>query len=229
MMGVYLSTLRNQKEDPVTGRNADQNYAREVMQLFTIGLHELNADGTPKPGPVDTYGDADIEGLAKVFTGWSWYAGANLADRTDRRFQGLDGHLERDWRPMQSYPKFHSTSEKRFLGTVIPAGAAANPEADLKVALDRLFQHPNVGPFIGRQLIQRMVTSNPSPAYVARVAAAFADDGRGVRGDMKAVLRAILLDWEARSTDVLSQPGYGKVREPIVRFVAMLRALRQTQ
>jgi uncharacterized protein (DUF1800 family) len=223
MMGVYLSTLRNQKEDPVTGRNADQNYAREVMQLFTIGLHELNADGTAKPGPVDTYSDADIEGLAKVFTGWSWYAGANLADRTDRRFQGLDGHLERDWRPMQSYAKFHSTSEKRFLGTVIPASGTSNPEADLKVALDRLFQHPNVGPFIGRQLIQRMVTSNPSPAYVARVATAFADNGRGVRGDMKAVWRAILLDPEAR-TYQSGSTIFGKPREPILRLSHFLRA-----
>ena len=223
MMGLYLSTLRNQKEDPLTGRNADQNFAREVMQLFTIGLHELNADGTTKPGPVDTYSDADIEGLAKVFTGWSWYAGPSAADRTDRRFQGLDGHLERDWRPMQPYPKYHSTSEKRFLGAVIPASTQSNPEADLKVALDRLFQHPNTGPFIGRQLIQRLVTSNPSPQYVARVAAAFADNGRGVRGDMKALWRAILLDPEARTY----QPAhtiFGKPREPLLRLSHFLRA-----
>lgn len=223
MMGIYLSTLRNQKEDPATGRNADQNFARESMQLFTLGLHELNADGSEKgTSPVDTYSAADVEGLAKVFTGWSWYAGPNASDRTDRRFLGLDAHAERDWRPMQPYDRFHSTSEKKFLGVTIPAGATS-AEADLKVALDRLFNHPNVGPFVGRQLIQRFVTSNPSPAYVARVAAVFANNGQGVRGDLKAVLRAVLLDTEARTFSP-ANAAYGKPREPLVRLAHFMRA-----
>jgi uncharacterized protein (DUF1800 family) len=227
MMGIYLSTLRNQKEDPATGRNADQNFARESMQLFTLGLHELNADGSEKgASPVDTYSAADVEGLAKVFTGWSWYAGSNAADRTDRRFLGLDAHAERDWRPMQAYDRFHSTSEKKFLGVTIPAGSTS-AEADLKVALDRLFNHPNVGPFVGRQLIQRFVTSNPSPAYVARVAAVFANNGQGVRGDLKAVLRAVLLDTEAR-TWTPSNAAYGKPREPLVRLAHFMRAFNAT-
>ncbi|WP_157604279.1 DUF1800 family protein [Rhizobacter sp. Root1221] len=223
MMGVYLSTLRNQKEDAAAGRNADQNFAREAMQLFTIGLHELNTDGTLKGGvATDTYTTADIEGLAMVFTGWSWYAGPNAGDRTDRRFQGLDPHADRDWRPMQAYAKFHSTSEKTFLGTTIPAGSSS-AEADMKVALDRLFNHPNVGPFFGRQLIQRLVTSNPSPAYVGRVASAFNNNGAGVRGDMKAVVRAVLLDPEARTWQPTAAT-FGKPREPVLRLAHFMRA-----
>ena len=223
MMGVYLSALRNRKEDAATGRHPDQNFAREVMQLFSIGLHELNSDGTLQGGvATETYSTADVEGLAKVFTGWSWYAGPNLADRTDRRFEGLDAHPDREWRPMQAYAKFHSSSEKTFLGTTIPAGSST-AEADMKVALDRLFAHPNVGPFFGRQLIQRLVTSNPSPAYVGRVAGAFNDNGSGVRGDMKAVVRAVLLDPEAR-TYPPSNTAFGKPREPVLRLAHFMRA-----
>ncbi len=228
MMGVYLSSLRNQKEDPVSGRVADENFAREIMQLFTIGLYELNNDGSHKGGtPVETYSHADVQGLAKVFTGWSWYAGPGLGDRTDRRFLGQDPHLERDWRPMQFYAKFHSTSEKKFLGVTIPASTVPDGPGDLKIALDRLFNHPNVGPFIGRQLIQRLVTSNPSPAYVGRVAAAFNNNGSGVRGDMKAVFRAVLLDTEARTYNA-SSPSYGKLREPLLRLAHLLRAFKAT-
>ena len=225
MMGVYLSALRNRKEDLATGRQPDQNFAREVMQLFSIGLHELNNDGTLKGGvATETYGTTDVEGLAKVFTGWSWYAGTNPADRTDRRFDGLDPHPEREWRPMQAYAKFHSASEKTFLGTTIPAGPST-AEADMKVALDRLFAHPNVGPFFGRQMIQRLVTSNPSPAYVGRVASAFNDNGSGVRGDMKAVVRAVLLDPEARSYQP-SNTAFGKPREPVLRLAHFMRAFK---
>jgi uncharacterized protein (DUF1800 family) len=226
MMGVYLTHLRNQKEDIATGRVPDENYAREVMQLFSIGLYELNNDGTLRNGtPTETYTHADIQGLAKVFTGFSWYAGPNLADRTNRRFFGNDAHADRDWQPMQAYHAFHSTSEKRFLGRTIAASGAANADADLRIALDTLFNHPNVGPFIGKQLIQRLVTSNPSPAYVGRVAAAFNNNGLGVRGDMKAVWRAILLDPEARNPD-LASPSYGKVREPVLRLSHFLRAFK---
>lgn len=223
MMGLYLSHLRNQKEDPSRGRVPDENYAREVMQLFTIGLYELNLDGTvrldSRNEPIETYTNDDVTGLAKVFTGWSW-AGP---DKSDTRFFGGNASADRAVLPMQSYPKYHSTSEKRFLGTVIAEQASADPEASLRVALDRLFSHPNVGPFIGKQLIQRMVTSNPSPAYVARVASAFNDNGSGVRGDMKAVIRAVLLDPEARSP-LPGATDYGKLREPVLRIAHWLRA-----
>lgn len=226
MMGVYLTSLRNQKEDAASGRVADENYAREIMQLFSIGLYELNDDGTLRGGtPTETYTHDDIKGLAKVFTGWSWYAGPNTADRTNRRFFGGDAHADRDWRPMQAYNQYHSTSEKRFLGRVIPANATPDAEADLRIALDTLFNHHNVGPFLGKLLIQRMVTSNPSPAYVGRVAAAFNNNGRGVRGDMKAVWRAILLDPEARNPN-LDSNSYGKVREPVLRLSHFLRAFK---
>jgi uncharacterized protein (DUF1800 family) len=225
MMGIYLTHLRNQKEDLVSGRVPDENYAREVMQLFTIGLYELNADGSTRGStPTETYTHDDIQGLAKVLTGFSWYAGPNLADRTNRRFFGSDPHVDRDWQPMQAYNQYHSTSEKRFLGRTIAAGTA-NAEADLRIALDTIFNHPNVGPFFCKQLIQRMVTSNPSPAYVGRVAARFNNNGMGVRGDMRAVFRAILLDPEARSPN-LASTSYGKVREPILRLSHFLRAFK---
>jgi uncharacterized protein (DUF1800 family) len=218
MMGLYLSHIRNQKESG--SRVPDENFAREVMQLFSIGLYELNQDGTPKLAggkPIETYSSDDIAGLAKVFTGWSW-AGP---DKSNNRFFGANPDPDRDWRPMQSYPQYHSGSEKQFLGTVVASGAS--PEASLKIALDRLFQHPNVGPFIGRQLIQRLVTSNPSPQYVARVAAAFANNGAGVRGDMKAVVKAILLDPEARN-DSAAGTAAGKLREPALRLAHWMRA-----
>jgi uncharacterized protein (DUF1800 family) len=235
MMGVYLSHLKNQKEDAATGRVPDLNFAREITQLFTIGQYLLNADGTPIMAgntAAAAYTPADLSGLSQVFTGWSWYAGAQTSDRTSRRFFGNDANLERDWRPMQAYNEyaantaFHSVSEKKFLGVTIAPQSRADTEGDLKIALDTLFNHPNVGPFIGKQLIQRLVTSNPSPAYVARVTAAFNGDTTGVRGDMKAVWRAILLDPEARRVD--TGPTAGKVREPLLRLSHFLRAFNAT-
>src|SRR5213082_654441 len=224
MMGLYLSHLRNRKEDPARNRVPDQNYAREVMQLFSIGLYELNPDGTPKlvnGQPVETYDSGDIVGLSRVFTGFSW-AGP---DKSDTRFNGGGTQdPDREVLFMQSYPRFHSISEKRFLTGVIPAGTNADPDGDLRVALDTIANHPNVGPFIGRQLIQRLVTSNPSPAYVSRVAAAFSNNGTGVRGDMKAVLRAILRDPEALGLQFAVRSKWGKLREPVVRFVQAHRA-----
>lgn len=231
-MGIYLSHMRNRKEDLAVGRVPDENFARELMQLFSIGLHELNADGTPRRSsdgrPIETYGNADVMALARVFTGWSWalpdaeltesnfrWGGPNYSAAQDRRIDLL---------PMKAYPGMHSMAAKRvFAGKPwaidIPAGGTA--EADLRIALDGLFRHPNVGPFIARQLIQRLVSSQPTPAYVARVAAAFNDNGSGVRGDLAAVLRAVLLDDEARDPPA----GAGKLREPILRAAHWARAL----
>jgi len=226
-MGVYLTWMANQKEDAV--RHPDENYAREVMQLMTIGLYQLNADGTRRVdaagAPIPTYTADDISGLAKVFTGYSWYAPNPTNNVT---FFGRGLPREAETRSMIPYPTYHSTSAKSFLGRTIPASAAPDPAGDLRIALDTLFNHPNVGPFIGRQLIQRLVTSNPSPAYVARVSAVFADNGRGVRGDMGAVVRAILLDAEARTTPAATDPSAGKLREPVVRMANWMRAFGAT-
>jgi uncharacterized protein (DUF1800 family) len=223
-MAVYLSHLRNEKEDPVTGRLPDENFAREVMQLFSIGLWQLNQDGSRRRDSngayIPTYNNDDVMGLAKVFTGWSW----NGPDRSLSRWMGwnISSPLELNWRQqLQNYPDYHSTSEKRFLGVIIPAGTSG--DASLRIAIDTLFNHPNTGPFIGKQLIQRLVTSNPSPAYVSRVAAAFNNNGSGVRGDMRAVIRAILLDVEARDSSYANQVNWGKLREPMVRFATWMR------
>ncbi|WP_229487745.1 DUF1800 domain-containing protein [Pseudoduganella lutea] len=215
-MAIYLTFLRNKKESET--RVPDENFARELMQLMTIGPYHLNQDGTIKQvngKPVETYTHEDVAGLAKVFTGWSWSG----PDKSDARFYGSVAHPNRDWKPLQNYPNFHSTSTKQVLGTSLPNGSA---EEELDAALDRLFNHPNVGPFIGRQLIQRLVTSNPSPAYVSRVAAAFNNNGAGVRGDMKAVIRAILMDREARQ--VPTSQYAGRLREPVLRLSHWMRA-----
>lgn len=224
MMGAYLSHLGNEKGDPVSGRVPDENFAREIMQLFTIGLRELNPDGTPRLNdlnePIETYTTADVQGLAKVFTGFSWGG----PDTATGRFQGWMSVPERDVLPMQAYPQFHSTNEKSFLGVTIDAQTVPDPLGDLRIALDTLFNHPNVGPFIGRQLIQRLVTSNPSDEYTGRVAAAFSDNGEGVRGDMKAVIRAILLDPEARDLERRWLPETGRIREPVLRMTHWMRS-----
>ncbi|MEP7301922.1 MAG: DUF1800 family protein [Caldimonas sp.] len=232
MMGIYLSHLKNQKEDPATGRVPDLNFAREITQLFAVGEYNLNLDGTNKMGadgrPAVAYKAVDLEGLSQVFTGLSWYAGPQLSDRTSARFMGQNADLSRDWKPMQDYNEYtagtsyHSVSAKSFLGVTIPAQTKPDTMGDVKIALDTLFNNASAGPFIGKQLIQRMVTSNPSPAYVARVATAFNDNGAGVRGDMKAVWKAILLDPEARTAS--SSTSYGKLREPLLRLSSMLRA-----
>lgn len=220
-MGVYLSFRDNVKAEydanGVEIRVPDENYARELLQLFSIGLYSLNPDGSLKLVnglPEETYTQADIFNLARVFTGW----------RLSKPAKG-DPDVAEWTRPMVPWDAFHSPEEKRFLGTVIPPNTPTVPS--MAQALDTVFNHPNVGPFIGRQLIQRLVTSNPSGAYVARVTQAFNDNGRGVRGDMKAVIRAILLDPEARSGDDGSQPSNvrGKVREPMMRLIAMARAM----
>jgi uncharacterized protein (DUF1800 family) len=234
MMGLYLSHLRNRKEDPALNRVPDQNYAREVMQLFSIGLYRLNPDGTlmldGNGQPVETYGPDDIVGLSRVFTGFSW---AGCSSTSTSCFNGSGTQSpNREVMPMQAFPQFHSISEKSFLGTTIPASTAADPMGDLNRALDVIAGHPNVGPFIGRQLIQRLVTSNPSPAYVGRVAQAFNTGryqsgaysvGTGQRGDLRATIAAILLDIEARTVPT-SDPG--KTREPVLRLAQWMRAFK---
>lgn len=218
MMGIYLSHLRNQKESGT--RTPDENFAREVMQLFTIGLVQLNPDGSVKLSggkPIDTYTREDVAGLAKVFTGLSW-AGP---DQANGRFNGSVADPERDSKPMQMYAAFHSTSEKRFLGQSI--SGATSGDDDIKLALDTLFNHPNAAPFFSRQLIQRLVTSNPSAAYIGRVSAVFANNGKGVRGDMQAILRAVLLDSEAVAM-AGSTMRTGKLREPLLRLANWMRA-----
>ena len=220
MMGNYLNALGNRKTEGT--RVPNENYAREIMQLFTIGLRQLNPDGTDTTVPAtETYTSDDIKGLAKVFTGWSW-AGP---DQSSSRFFGWgDADPNRDWLPMQNYAAYHETLPKSFLGVTIPANTSG--KASLRIALDTLFNHPNVGPFIGRELIQRMVGSNPSPAYVGRVAAAFNNNGQGVRGDMKAVIKAVLLDPEARTVPTSSTAG--KLREPVIRLANWMRAFHAT-
>jgi uncharacterized protein (DUF1800 family) len=228
LMGRYLTHLRNQKADPATGRVPDENFAREVLQLFSIGLVRLNADGSPQLAggqPVETYTPADIAGMARVFTGWSFACPAH--PNNNCFFSGSSGGVsdpDREFKPMLGYPQFHSTEAKSFLGVTVPAQTTADPAASLKVALDTLAAHPNVGPFIGRQLIQRLVTSNPSPGYVAAISAVWADNGAGVRGDMKAVVKAILLHPEARASGTNTANSSGKLREPVLRLSAYLRA-----
>ncbi|WOI52773.1 DUF1800 domain-containing protein [Parvularcula sp. LCG005] len=218
-MGMYLNTKGNLKEDKETGREPDENYAREIMQLFTIGLYELNPDGTLRLDangqPIETYTQDDIVNLARVFTGY------------DHNFDNVTKH-DVDW---LSYPvpstEFcrdsmkvtranHSYMDVTFLGLTIPGGTDA--KVKLGQALDHLFNHPNTGPFFSYQMIQRLVTGSPSPAYVKRVADTFADNGKGVRGDLKAVWRAVLMDPEARAMPGTDGAILGKVREPVLRL-----------
>ena len=224
MMGTYLTHLRNRKADTRTGRVPDENYAREVVQLFSIGLVELNEDGSARTtagAQVDTYGPEDISGLARVFTGWS-FACPDWPDKSCFSGGSANGSSDPDraFKTMLGYPHYHSTEEKRFLGTTIAVQGTSDPTASLRVALDILANHTNVGPFIGKQLIQRLVTSNPSPVYVRDVARVFANNGSGARGDMKAVVKAVLMHPEARTQSDTS----GKVREPVLRLSAFMRA-----
>ena len=217
-MGEYLTFRANNKANATTGALPDENYARELMQLFTIGLVQLNLDGTPKlTGGVATYTytQDDVTGLARVFTGWDF----DLAGQTAAVATATPDFIRR---PMTQVASRHELGAKTFLGTTIPAGTAG--AQSLQLALDAIFAHANIAPFMSRQLIQRLVTSNPSPAYVARIAAVFNDDGSGVRGNLKAVLRALLLDDEARSASGTTSTSFGKLREPIVRLTAWARA-----
>ncbi len=218
VMGVYLSMMQNAKANPATNTRADENFARELMQLFTIGLHELNLNGTLKlqnGKPINTYTQDDIKEYARALTGWGY---AN----TERWDAHPASRYANFLLPMAPFPQYHDTGSKQLLNNkVIPANQSA--EEDLKEVLDSLFNHPNVGPFISKQLIQRLVTSNPTPEYVARVASIFNDNGLGIRGDLQSVIRAILIDDEARSGHSI-YPNYGKTREPALRLSHLWRA-----
>ena len=220
-MGVYLTHMNNPKSAPAFNRFPDENYAREIMQLFTIGLYELNADGSRKTDAdgnwIPTYDNNDITEFAKVFTGFTW-GDAFLFGK------GPQTELSFTYR-MQMEDRWHESGEKKLLnGVVIPEEYPVDGNQDVARALDNLFNHPNIGPFIGHKLIQRLVTSNPSPGYIERVTAAFNDNGQGVRGDLQAVIRAILLDPEARLCDGLESSFTGMLREPIVRYTHVCRA-----
>jgi len=220
-MGVYLSVLGNEKPDPVNNIRPDENYAREVMQLFSIGLVELNIDGTEKLDnqgqPIPTYSQEIIEGFAHVYTGWTFAGAPSFRQARPTQFNQII--------PMQLYPGFHDTEAKTLLnGVVLPAGQTG--EQDLAGALDNIFNHPNVGPFISIRLIQRLVTSNPSPGYVRRVAEVFNNNGSGVRGDLGAVVKGILLDDEAHPSMAMEIDG--KVKEPLLRLTQLWKAYNAT-
>jgi uncharacterized protein (DUF1800 family) len=210
-MGYYLNMKGNQKANSVTGRQPDENYAREVMQLFSIGLNQLNIDGKLKRdeagNPIPTYNQEDVVNLAKVFTGWDLDPSASFDIANPMNVKV----------PMTLFAVRHSTEEAKFLGVTVPTNT--DGKVALKIALDTLSNHPNVAPFICRQLIQRLVTSNPSPEYVGRVAAVFNKDAENQRGNLKSVIKAILLDDEARNDQSISMSTFGKVREPMIRFI----------
>ncbi|MGC4062590.1 MAG: DUF1800 domain-containing protein [Aquabacterium sp.] len=228
-MGQYLSFRGNAKEDDSVGRSPDENFARELMQLFSIGLYQLNQDGSLKLDgsgkPIETYTVDDVKGMAKVFTGWGNYHGSAYAAATEWHCfflfpDCLD--VEGWYHPLVAYNNFHSVSEKRFLGTVIAPQSTPDVVSDTRVALDTLAKHPNIAPNISKQLIQRLVTSNPSPAYVQRVADRFVS----TNGSMPEVIKAILLDSEARSASAMAASTQGKLREPVLRLTAILRAFK---
>lgn len=259
-MAHYLSMFKNRKPDAALNIRPDENYAREIMQLFSIGLVQLNPDGTPVDGnaatqgvqTVPSYGQAQIQGFAHVFTGWNWSTCTPPAHpETHPSFNWWDwiycgsGPGNQDWRlhpgwrtPIRPWGEgtafgdiYHaSTGSKTLLdypGVALPGGVlgpGGSARSNLELALDNLFRHPNVGPFLARRLIQRLTTSNPSPAYVGRVAAVFANNGAGVRGDLGAVARAILMDPEARNP-AAAPAHFGKLREPLLRVSQLWRAL----
>jgi uncharacterized protein (DUF1800 family) len=225
-MGTYLNMANNNKGNAAKGTSANENYARELLQLFTLGLTRLNLDGTPvldaNGNPVPTYDQAEITSEAKMLTGWTYPTapGATAKNNNPAYYFGQMIPVEAE----------HDTSAKTIFGNIqIPAGQTA--EQDLASLLDALMAQPTMAPFISQQLIQHLVTSNPSPAYVERVAAVFEDDGQGVRGNMAAVITAILGDPEARAGDDASaapNPAFGHLREPVLFMTELLRGLNAT-
>ncbi|SFM96486.1 DUF1800 domain-containing protein [Dokdonella immobilis] len=243
VMGHYLSMFKNRKPDLDANIRPDENYAREIMQLFSVGLVRLNANGTVQTSggqPIPTYDQDTIRGFAHVFTGWNWancprdqggqwweweYCPSGPVDWPD---PGWDAW----WLvPMQAWESYHASAEDKQLlvypGVALPNGilvGGGTAASDLQAALDNIFNHPNVAPFIARHLIKRLVTSNPSPAYVGRVAATFVNNGLGVRGDLAATVRAVLMDSEARTVPSLASNA-GKMREPLLKLSHLWRAL----
>jgi len=208
-MGDYLDMAESDKSQP------NENYARELMQLFSMGTVLLNPDGTPQTdgagAPIQSYSNNDVKEVARALTGWTW-ARSNAAPLTD--------YVNRNWsQPMVMWSTRYDTAAKTFLGKTVPANATQ--QASVDAVVDAVFNHPNTAPFISKRLIQQLILSNPTPAYVQRVAAVFADNGSGVRGDLKAVVRAIYLDSEAR---VVSQLP-GKVKEPVLLATSLARAV----
>lgn len=221
-MGRYLNMVNNVKSNPAKGTSANENYGREFMQLFTIGLTQLNMNGTPvldgNSNPIPTYAAPDVTAISNAFTGWTYppMPGTVTKGTNPTYYIGQMVPLENN----------HDMTAKTLLGTKLAAGQTA--EEDLADAVHIIFMQPTLAPFISQQLIEHLVTSNPSPAYIARVASMFADNGSGVRGDLKAVVRAILLDPEARQADdpsAAAQPTFGHLREPVLFLLNMLRGL----
>lgn len=181
VMGNYLSMMGSAKENPSTGALPDENFARELMQLFTLGLYKLNMDGSTVVDnntgrPIPSYTQNDVQELARALTGWK----SSDVDFVE---------------PMQVINKLHDSGEKKILDTTLPAGLTGQEE--LSRVIDILMSHPNIAPFVSKRLIQRFVTSNPSPEYVTRISTVFNDNGKGIKGDLSAVMKAILLDEEA--------------------------------
>lgn len=242
-MAVYLTFMNNHATDTTDNKKVfpDENYAREIMQLFSIGLFKLNNDGTPQLDgngqTISTYNNNDIAGLAKVFTGLSWGDSRYLGDRdkdkwsyTRRlKFFPIDSSdaYKRWWVSNPRIVNGHEPGPKTFLGQTIPARPVAQGQQDIQDALNVLYNHPNVGPFIARRLIQRLVKSNPSSAYIGRVASVFNNNGQNVRGDLKAVVRAVLLDSEARECECKDTDSTynGHLREPFLRYMNLVKGL----
>jgi len=225
-MGNYLSMANNNRGNPVKGTAANENYARELMQLFTLGLTELHADGTPvldaNQQPVATYNQAIVTNMARVFTGWTYPTapGATAKSNNPQYYLGQMFAVENN----------HDTTAKQIFGNItIPAGQTA--EQDLESLLDALMAQDTMAPFVSEQLIQHLVTSNPSPAYIQRVSNVFLNNGNGVRGDLKAVITAILTDSEARADDspsAVETASFGHLREPVLFTANLARGLNAT-
>lgn len=244
-MGTYLTFLNNKATDTLNTTKPsfpDENYAREIMQLFSVGLYQLNNDGTEKKDnfgkSIPTYNNDDIANLAKVFTGLSWGDGNYLGigskndwSYTKRlKFYGLDSSdaKKNTWKTNPRIVDGHERGKKTFLGSTVDPTASRTSmqgEADIQDGLNIIFNHPNVGPFVCRRLIQRLVTSNPSPAFIDRIATVFNNNGSGVRGDLKAVIRSILLDPDARNCCGDDTDTFGQLREPFIRYMNLVKGL----
>ena len=234
MMGRYLSHYKNRKANTTTGTRPDENYAREVMQLFTVGLYMLNPDGTYQVDangrPLEAYTNDNITEFARVFTGFTDDSTNNTGTGTGAA--DFPSAVANYTVPMRIWEKQHDTGSKTLLSytgaTTVTLPAGQTGLLDVQGAIDNLVGHPSTAPFISRLLIQRLVTSNPTSAYVGRVAAVFINNGQGVRGDLLAVVKAILLDSEARDTSFITDPAHGKLQEPFLRVTQLLRAFRYT-